>query len=83
MSIRPARIGRLPGQGRPIKVGEPANLTLIDPAGEYLVVPQRLASLSRNTPFAGRVLPARVVATFLRGRPSVLNGCLERREVPA
>jgi dihydroorotase len=83
MSVRPARIGRLPGHGRPIEVGEPANLTLIDPAGEYLVVPQQLASLSRNTPFAGKVLPARVVATFLRGRPSVLNGGLERREVPA
>jgi dihydroorotase len=83
MSVRPARIGRLPGHGRPIEVGEPANLTLIDPAGEYLVVPQQLASLSRNTPFAGKVLPARVVATFLRGRPSVLNGNLERREVPA
>jgi dihydroorotase len=83
MSVRPARIGRLPGHGRPIEVGEPANLTLIDPAGEYLVVPQQLASLSRNTPFAGKVLPARVVATFLRGRPTVLNGDLERREVSA
>ncbi|MDP9092895.1 MAG: dihydroorotase [Actinomycetota bacterium] len=83
MSIRPARIGRVPGQGRPIEVGEPANLTLVDPVGEYLVVPERLASLSHNTPFAGMTLPARVVATFLRGRPSVLNGDLERREVPA
>jgi dihydroorotase len=35
-----------------------------------------LASLSRNTPYAGRELPGRVVATFLRGRPTVLDGKL-------
>jgi hypothetical protein len=70
MSIRPAVIGRLRGHGRPIEVGEPANLTLVDPAGSYLVDPASLASKSRNTPFAGRTLPAAVVATFLRGRPT-------------
>jgi dihydroorotase len=32
------------------------------------------ASKSRNNPYAGRELPARVVATFLRGRPTVLEG---------
>jgi dihydroorotase len=35
-----------------------------------------LASLSRNTPYAGRELPGRVVATFLRGKPTVLDGKL-------
>jgi dihydroorotase len=34
------------------------------------------ASLSRNNPYAGRELPGRVVATFLRGRPTVLDGKL-------
>lgn len=81
MSCRPAMIGRVAGHGRPILVGEPANLVLVDPAGEYLVDPARLASLSRNTPFAGLVLPARVTATFLRGTPTVLEGELARREV--
>jgi dihydroorotase len=33
-----------------------------------------MATRSRNTPYAGDVLPARVVATFLRGRPTVLDG---------
>jgi dihydroorotase len=76
MSVRPAGIGRLSGHGRPIAVGEPANLVLVDPAGSYLVDPSALVSKSRNTPFAGRTLPARVVATFLRGRPTVLDGAL-------
>ncbi len=76
MSVRPARIGRLAGHGRPIAVGEPANLTLIDPAGGWLVEPSKLASLSRNTPFAGRQLPGRVLATFLRGRATVRDGAI-------
>jgi dihydroorotase len=74
----PARIGRLDRapspHGRPIAVGEPANLCLVDPGSSWRVDPQASASRSRNTPFAGRELPARVVATFLRGRPTVLDG---------
>lgn len=76
MSVRPAQIGRVAGHGRPIAVGEPANLMLVDPAAGWLVEPAKLASLARNTPFAGRTLPGRVVATFLRGRPTVADGAL-------
>jgi dihydroorotase len=74
MSIRPARIGRLAGHGQPLQAGAAANLVLIDPAARWTVDPRVTASRSRNTPFAGRELPARVVATFLRGRPTVLDG---------
>jgi dihydroorotase len=76
MSVRPAAIGRLTGQGQPIVVGAPANLTLVDPDASVVVDPDALVSLSRNTPFAGRTLPARVVATFFRGRPTVIDGAL-------
>jgi dihydroorotase len=74
MSARPARIGRLGGHGRAIVAGEPANLVLVDPTARWTVQPAALASKSRNTPFAGRDLPARVVATFLRGRPTAQAG---------
>ena len=74
MSSRPARIGRLAGQGRPIAVGSPANLVLIDPTAKGVVDPAALSSKSRNTPYAGRELPVRVVHTFLRGAPTVLEG---------
>lgn len=74
MSYRPARIGRVRGQGRPIAVGEPANLTLFDPTTRQVVDPQRSASVSRNTPFAGLTLPGSVVATIFAGRPTVLDG---------
>jgi dihydroorotase len=74
MSVRPAAIGRLAGHGRPLAPGEPANLLLLDPATRATVDPAALASRSRNSPYAGRELPGRVVATFLRGVPTVLDG---------
>jgi dihydroorotase len=76
MSTRPAAIGRVAGHGGKLEVGAPANLTLIDPAGAWTVDADALASRSRNTPFAGHTLPARVVATLLRGRPTVSDGLL-------
>jgi dihydroorotase len=76
MSVVPARISRLEGHGRPIAVGEPANLVLYDAAARRTVDPTEMASLSRNTPYAGLELPGRVVATFLRGKPTVLDGKL-------
>jgi dihydroorotase len=76
MSTRPARIGRVQGHGRPLAAGSPANLTLIDPAARWTVEPASLSSRSRNTPYAGMTLPGRVMATFLRGRPTVLDGKL-------
>jgi dihydroorotase len=74
MSHAPARIGRLAGHGRPLAEGEPANLVLYDPTVRRTVDPAELASLSRNTPYAGMELPGRVVATFLRGKPTVIDG---------
>jgi dihydroorotase len=79
MSARPAAIGRLDGRGlqahgRPLAPGEPANLLLLDPGTRAVVDPAALASRSRNSPYAGRELPGRVVATFLRGVPTVLDG---------
>ncbi|MTD12948.1 dihydroorotase [Nakamurella sp. YIM 132087] len=76
MSENPAAIGGLADHGRPIAVGEPANLTLVDPDATWTVRGAELASLSVNTPFEGMELPGRVVATFLRGRPTVLDGTL-------
>lgn len=76
MSVRPARIGRLSGHGRPVEAGAAACLTLYDPSGRGAVDPSASPSKSRNTPYAGMILPGRVVATFLRGRATVLEGKL-------
>ena len=78
LSAAPARISRVGGgHGRPLAVGEPAHLVLYDAEATRTIVPADTASLSRNTPYAGRELPGRVVATFLRGVPTVLDGQLQ------
>jgi len=74
MSRVPARIAGLAGHGLDPAPGVPANLTLVDPSATWTVDPSSLASKSRNTPYAGMTLPVRVVATFLRGEPTVLDG---------
>lgn len=76
MSTRPAEIGRVHDQGRPLAVGEPANIVLYEPGARRTVDAHETASLSRNTPYQGMELPGQVVATFLRGRPTVLDGKL-------
>ncbi len=68
MSANPARIARLSDQGRPLAVGEPANLTLVDPSARAVVDGDDSASLSRNNPWHGRNLPDPVLATFWAGR---------------
>ena len=74
MSSKPAAIGGLTGHGRPVSVDEPANLVLVDPAYRGTVNPDAFATRSRNTPYRGLDLPGRVIATFLRGRATVLDG---------
>jgi len=78
MSANPATIGRVTNQGRPLAVGEPANIVLYDPAATRVVKAADTASLSRNNPYAGLTLPGNVVATFLRGNPTVLNSELAK-----
>jgi len=68
MSYAPARLTRLARQGRPIAVGEPANVVLVDPDARAQVDREATASKSRNNPYHGRLLPDPVVATVWAGR---------------
>ncbi len=67
MSAAPARIGRLPHQGRQIAVGEPANLVLVDSTRRATVDRAASASRSRNNPYHGIDLPDPVELTLWRG----------------
>lgn len=72
LSWQPARIAGLAGEhGGPVAEGMAANLCVIDPAASWVVEPERMATRSRNTPFAGRKLTGRVRHTILRGEPVV------------
>ncbi len=75
MSWQPAAIaGLTETHGGPIEEGAPANLVVIDPEANWVVDPFRLASRSRNTPYAGRSLTGRVRHTILWGEPVVIDG---------
>ena len=74
MAVAPARIAGLAGHGRPVAVGEPANLVLVDPAGTVTVDRDASESLSRNNPWHGRTLLGSVFTTVLRGRVTAREG---------
>jgi dihydroorotase len=79
LSWKPAAIARIDDRhGRPIAVGEPANLVVFDPTAEWTVVPAKLASKSRNTPYAGRTMRGKVRHTILAGTPVVIDSVAQR-----
>jgi dihydroorotase len=52
--------------GGAVEPGAPANLVLFDPARSW--VPDGFASKSANSPFTGRELVGKVLATIYEGR---------------
>jgi dihydroorotase len=66
MTSAPASILNLPVGT--LREGGPADVTVFDPKAEWTVDPERFASLSRNTPFAGSKLRGLVKATICDGR---------------
>ncbi|MBQ6643342.1 MAG: dihydroorotase, partial [Saccharopolyspora sp.] len=78
LSERPAEIAGLAEQGRPIEVGEQANLALVAEQDRWTVRGAELASAAANTPFEGMELPGRVLATVLRGKVTALEGKVRR-----
>ncbi len=78
-SWRPARIAGVAHEhGGPIAPGRPAHLCVVDPNAPWVVDPDRLASRSRNTPYAGRTLTGRARHTVFRGEPVVIDGEAQR-----
>jgi dihydroorotase len=84
MSRRPAAIAGLDGAGGPgghgraVAPGATANLCIFDPTETWTVDPWRLASLARNTPYAGRTLAGKVRHTVFAGEPVVMDGEAQR-----
>ncbi len=66
MSTSPARAFNLPAGT--LARGAPADVTVFDPAHEWVVDPAEFVSKSRNTPFAGRALKGRNRLTIVDGR---------------
>jgi dihydroorotase len=66
MSTRPARLFGLPGGT--LRAGSVADVTVFDPKREWTVEPGAFLSKGRNTPYAGRRLRGRTIATVVAGR---------------
>jgi dihydroorotase len=66
MSCAPARVFKLPGGT--LRRGSVADVSVFDPAAEWLVEPSRFRSKGRNTPYAGQTLQGRARCTLVGGR---------------
>jgi len=66
MSCAPARVFKLPGGT--LRRGSVADVSVFDPAAEWVVEPSRFRSKGRNTPYAGQTLKGRARATLVGGR---------------
>ena len=65
MSYNPAKILGL-DRGS-LAEGKPADVTVIDPEAEYTIDAKKFASKGKNTPFDGRKVKGRVMATVCDG----------------
>lgn len=66
MSVNPARILRVAGGS--LAVGEPADLTVINPQQTFCYTEETVVSKSTNSPFLGWDLTGRAVLTVVNGR---------------
>jgi allantoinase len=68
MSAAPARLAGIAGRKGSIEPGKDADLVIWDPDAEFVVDETALAQRHKRTPYAGRRLRGRVIATYARGR---------------
>lgn len=69
LTIEPARLCNLDALGLGIlKVGSPADVTIIDPEASWTIRAADLVSRSRNTPFDGRPAKGRAVMSIVAGQ---------------
>jgi len=73
LSWQPAGVIDLPPSAGQVAHGAPADLCVVDPEQRWFVDPSRLASRSRNTPFAGMQLQGRARHTICRGEAVVVD----------
>ncbi len=82
LTWEPARaIGRNDELGT-LKAGAPANVTVFDPAREWVVDSRNFASRGKNTPYDGCKLKGKVMATIAKGRIVYIDSSLSSLILP-
>lgn len=74
LSSAPAAIGGILGYDKPLTVGAPANITLVDTSASRTFSADDLAGRSTNSPFIGVELPGTVEHVLFEGRETVREG---------
>jgi dihydroorotase len=68
MTVEPAKLCNLTGSDLgSLKVGGPADVTVFDPERAWTIAPDDLKGKSKNTPFLGRKVRGRAIATIVDG----------------
>ena len=78
LSWRPAAVIGAGDAHGSLAEGRPAHLCVVDPSATWTVEPERLASRSRNTPYAGMTLTGRVRHTVYAGEAVVVDAEAQR-----
>jgi len=74
MTLEPARLCNLDRQGLgALRIGGPADITIIDPDLEWTITRAELRGKSWNTPFLGRKVKGRAIVTLVNGRIAYEN----------
>jgi len=76
LTYEPARIIGKDSDFGTLKVGAPANITIFDPKGEWIVDSRRFASQGKNTPFDGYKFKGKVMATVVDGKIAYMDDSL-------
>ncbi|MDD4878855.1 MAG: dihydroorotase [Candidatus Omnitrophica bacterium] len=76
ISANPAGILDLKGKGS-LAEGSDADVTVFDPAAEWVVDEKRIESKSKNTPLVGRKMGGTVLVTIVGGKIKYENGKFE------
>lgn len=76
ISANPANILGI-GRGS-LKKGSPADIAIIDPDAKYVYKKESIESKSKNSPFIGWELKAKVVSVFVGGEPVMKEGRIGR-----
>jgi len=76
LTCEPAKIIGRDGELGTLRVGSPANVTVLDPYREWIVDSRNFASKGKNTPYDGYQLKGKVMATIVNGRIVYMDDAL-------
>ena len=68
LTCEPAKVIGRNGELGTLKTGAPANITILDPAREWIANSRNFASKGKNTPYDGYKFKGKVMATISRGK---------------